>query len=255
MIYFEIKGAIFDLDDTLLDNEESTGNGLHERSRLAVVHEVGKRYGIETLAKYSAETNLTAFRRAKVQTNESAFWQILCDAKVVDPEGAEYDHELIRAMGSLKNDMHGRIIQEHAKPIPYAPEFVGALARSGVRIAIASTAIAQHVDIFLGKAGLDGHFSPDRIKSFESITRPKPDPEVYNLAFESLGLAEEDRIRTCAFDDDPRGIAAAKAAGLYACGITTRHSRRELLSLPTPPDLVGDGYLEFAEYMGLNIQL
>lgn len=40
----EVKGAIFDVDDTLLDNQPGQpGMGLHERSRLAAFQFVGKK--------------------------------------------------------------------------------------------------------------------------------------------------------------------------------------------------------------------
>jgi FMN phosphatase YigB (HAD superfamily) len=66
MVDFKVKGAIFDLDDTLLDNEEYTGDGLHERSRLMAARETGVALGIESLANYTVEANAVAFRRAKV---------------------------------------------------------------------------------------------------------------------------------------------------------------------------------------------
>ncbi len=55
MIDFEPRGGIFDVDDTLLDNKPGVaGSGLHERSRIAAVHEAGVKYGIPALAKLSA---------------------------------------------------------------------------------------------------------------------------------------------------------------------------------------------------------
>ena len=53
-IDFEIKGAIFDVDDTLLDNKPGVpGQGLHERARLAAIREAGERHRIEPLSIYS----------------------------------------------------------------------------------------------------------------------------------------------------------------------------------------------------------
>jgi beta-phosphoglucomutase len=101
-------------------------------------------------------------------------------------------HELVVTMTSRKNDLHDILIRDEAKALPYAPEFVDALTAKGIPVAIASTAILRHIDIFLRKTQLNKHFSADRVLSYESITRPKPDPQVYNLAFESLGLAEAD---------------------------------------------------------------
>lgn len=89
----------------------------------------------------------------------------------------------------------------------------------------------QDVDMFLGMTGLDDLFPDERIKTKESITHPKPNPEVFYLAFASFGLGEEDMRSVCALEDDPRGIMAAKAAGLYVCAKTTRFDRKSLSEL------------------------
>ncbi|HTE22427.1 MAG TPA: HAD family phosphatase [Candidatus Limnocylindria bacterium] len=253
MIDFEVKGAIFDVDDTLLDNMEHTGNGLHERSRLLAVREVGGQFGVETLANYSAESNALAFRRAKVHTLEGALWHILTDAGMVASETIDHENELLVAMAARKNSLHDVILQDEAEPIQDAPAFVRALVRAGVNVAIASTAIRRHIDIFLTKTSLGEYFPAVRVKSYESFTNPKPDPEVFNLAFDTLGLPESGRAHTCVFEDDPRGIGGAKAAGLYVCAITTRYDRDTLSALEVPPDLIADSYQEFAGYFGLEL--
>jgi len=74
------------------------------------------------------------------------------------------------------------------------------------------------------------------------------------MAFAKLGLSESDRGQVCAFEDDPRGIMAAKAAGLFTCAITTRYSREHLAALEVAPDLIADSYLEFAGHFGLDLE-
>lgn len=254
MVDFEVRGLVFDLDDTLVDNQEHTGNGLHERSRLEAAQTVGTQFGIESLANYSEQANAVAFRRAKVHSNESAFWYILVDTGVVSPQDAEdTQHELIAAMITVKDDVHERLIRSEAKPLPYVTEFLEAASHQGIGLAIASTAIRRHIDAALETTGLTSYFHENRRVSFEKIKAPKPDPQVYNLAFQSLDLEEDDRVRTCAFDDDPRGIASARAAGLFVCAIATRHSVEKLLSLSEPPNLAATNYMEYAETLGINI--
>lgn len=61
MIDFQIAGAIFDVDDTLLDNQPGVpGQGLHERSRLAAAHTVGKAHGIPALENLTAQRYITS---------------------------------------------------------------------------------------------------------------------------------------------------------------------------------------------------
>jgi beta-phosphoglucomutase-like phosphatase (HAD superfamily) len=75
---------------------------------------------------------------------------------------------------------------------------------------------------------------------------------VFNLAFASLGLPETDRAHVCAFEDDPRGIAAARQAGLYVCAITSRYSTSELQALAVPPHAIATSYADFSTMFGLT---
>lgn len=256
MIEFEVKGAIFDVDDTLLDNKPGVpGQGLHERSRLAAVHTVGKERGISALEKLTAQQNLDAFLSAPVHTLEAAVWNVLLMAGIADSEVINPDDQVFQEIVALKNELHKDILREFGTEVPGAVNFVRALGQGSLRnkLAIASTAVRQDVDMFLGMTGLDSLFPDERIKTKESITHPKPNPEVFNLAFASLGLNEKDRKNVCAFEDDPRGIMAARAAGLYVCAITTRFDRNSLGKLEVAPDLIADSYQEFAGYFSLSI--
>ena len=256
LIDFKVKGAIFDVDDTLLDNKPGVpGQGLHERSRLAAVHTVGKEHGIPELEELTARQNLDAFLDAPVHTLEAAVWNILVMTGVADSDVVNPDNQVFKEIVALKNELHKDILREFGTEVPGAVSFVRALGQNGLKdkLAIASTAVRQDVDMFLVMTGLDALFPDERIKTKESITHPKPNPEVFNLAFASLGLAESDKPHVCAFEDDPRGIMAAKAAGLYVCAITTRFDRKSLSELEIAPDLIADTYQEFAEHFGLRL--
>lgn len=254
MITFEVKGAIFDVDDTLLDNNPGGGPGLHERSRLAAVHTIGKRHNIRALAEFSAQDNLDAFRNASVHTIDGAVWNIFVMTGLADNEVINNDHPLLKEIVTLKNALHKDILLREGEEVPGAVSFVKSLAgkQHKIKLAIASTAVRSEIDLFLNKTGLNLFFSEKNIFSKESITHPKPHPEVFNLAFDSLQLSEDVRKQVCAFEDDPRGIMAAKAAGLFTCAITTRYSKDALLSLAVPPDLVAESFQEFAEHFGIG---
>jgi len=256
MLDFEVKGAIFDVDDTLLDNKPGLpGQGLHERSRLAAAHAVGKERGIPALEELTAQQNLDAFLNAPVHTLEAAVWNILVVTGVADSNVINPDNQVFQEIVALKNKLHQDILREFGTEVPGAVNFVKTLGQGSLRnkLAIASTAVRQDVDMFLGMTGLDSLFPDERIKTKESITHPKPNPEVFNLAFASLGLEEKDRKNVCAFEDDPRGIMAANAAELFVCAITTRFDKKSLSELDVAPDLIADSYQEFADYFGLNI--
>lgn len=257
MIDFKVQGAIFDVDDTLLDNNPGkTGRGLHERSRLMAVHAVGKQRSIPQLQQFSVQQNIDAFLTAPAHTVEAAVWNIFMMTGLADSDVINPHNELLLEIIALRNSLHQEMLREHGVEVPGAISFVKALQQGGLegRLAIASTAVRAEVDTFLEMSDLAKAFPSERIKTKESITHPKPNPEVFNLAFASLGLPESARPNVCAFEDDPRGIMSAKAAGLYICAITTRFDANTLRSLEVPPDLVADSYQEFGELFGLELE-
>jgi beta-phosphoglucomutase-like phosphatase (HAD superfamily) len=243
------------MDDTLLNNKTGNyGQGLHERSRLAAVHEIGKRHDIKALAEMSIKDSMDAFLTAPAHTAEAAVWNILFRAGLVDDDLIDRTNPLFIEIIELKHQLHKTILLNEGEEVPGATDFVQKLAANGLsdKLAVASMATRGEVDLFLGKTGLDALFPIKRIKTIESATHPKPNPEVFNLAFESLNLPESDKLLVCAFEDDPRGIMSARAAGLYVCAITTRFSKDELMNLEFPPHLVADTYAEFCDFFKLN---
>jgi HAD superfamily hydrolase (TIGR01509 family) len=254
----KVTGAIFDVDDTLLDNKPGVlGKGLHERSRLAAFRTVGQLHNLPALANISLQDNLDSFRTAPTHSLPGAVWNHLWKSGLVDSEVVNSDHPLLQEIVAKKNELHAVILREEGEAVPGAVAFVRRLASHGLgdKMAIASSAIRRDIHIFLDKMELRTLFPEERIMSLESATHTKPHPELFDLAFASLGLPESARATTLAFEDDPRGVMSAKAAGLYACAITTRYTRTELESLEVAPDVVADSYQEFAELLGLAKQV
>jgi HAD superfamily hydrolase (TIGR01509 family) len=254
MIPFKVEGVIFDVDDTLLDNEPGhPGEGLHEKARLRAVHEVGEKYNIQKLIDLSVTDNLNAFLNAPVHSLEAAVWEILLLVGIADTRIINRESAIFKEIVQLKDEYYKDILINEGKEVPGATAFVGALEKSGIqRLAIASAAIRRDIYIFLTKTKLKHLFPEERVITFESISHPKPNPEVFNLAFTSLHIPEDKRGNVIAFEDDPRGIMAAKGAGLFTCAITTRYSKKFLLSCEIPPDYVGESYEEFAEYFNIK---
>lgn len=249
----EFQGAIFDVDDTLLDNKNRPGDftgGLHARSRLAAVYEVGYRHDLPELLSITNEQNIKAFLDSPVHTLEGGVWQILLMTGLAKGE-LDHDNALLREIATLKDELHGDILLAEGEVVPGADDFVRSLAAHGLErhLAIASTAVRRDIDILLAKAELVDYFPESHITSKEKFTYPKPHPEAFDKAFASLGLPETARPYVAAFEDDPRGIISAKTAGLYTCAIGTRYTKKELLALPLPPDIAADSYAELAEQL------
>lgn len=259
MQYSDFVGAIFDVDDTLLDNKPGIpGQGLHERSRLAALQEVGKRRGIPELLQVTPRENLDGFLNAPVHTLEAAVWNIMYGRGLVTVNVPDPKNKIFQEIVALKNKLHEKILREEGEEVPGASAFVRALAANGFegKLAIASTAVRRDIDIFLEKTALNHLFPDSRIISKDKLTHAKPHPEAFNKAFAALGLPPDtNKAKVMAFEDDPRGIMSAKAAGMCVFAITTRYSREKLAELEVPPDFIADSFAEFSRLLGLPATL
>jgi HAD superfamily hydrolase (TIGR01509 family) len=255
MINFEVTAAIFDVDDTLLDNQgDLPGKGLHERSRFNAVREVGRRHNIAALKKWTPEDNRRAFRDAPSHTIISAVWNTLLMCDLRHSPNPDPNDPLLTEIIAVRMELHRDVLLREGEAYPGAVEFVAALASSGLqdKLAIATAGYREEIKIFLGKSGLDQYFPDAHIISLEDVTHAKPDPEAFNLAYATLGLPDSDRRHTCAFEDNPRGIASAHAAGLYVCALTNIYSQSELRSLKQPPDMIANTFNELIEEFNLT---
>src|SRR5215469_4244555 len=106
-------------------------------------------------------------------------------------------------------------IEHEMKPVPGAAEFV-LWAKSRYRIALASSATARNREAGLKLLGLGNLF--DVVVDSERLHRPKPDPEVLQIALRDLNLEPSD---CWVIEDSTNGVIAAKTAGCVAIGIVT----------------------------------
>ncbi len=84
----------------------------------------------------------------------------------------------------------------------------------GVKLAVASSSTRAWVTANLEKFGLIDRF--DVICTRDDVAAVKPDPALYLLALERLGVESNEAI---AFEDSPHGIAAAKRAGIFCIAV------------------------------------
>lgn len=77
----------------------------------------------------------------------------------------------------------------------------------------------------------------DAVVTGEDVTRKKPDPQIYLVTAEKLGVAPEHCV---VFEDAPAGVAAAKAAGMLCVAVTSSVDRDKL----SDADLIVDSLAE-----------
>ena len=96
--------------------------------------------------------------------------------------------------------------------LPGVPETLQALRARGLALAIGSS--SKNAVAILERLGLSGWF--DAVADGTQIKRSKPDPEVFLLAAEKLGLPAADCL---VVEDAQAGIQAAQAGGMDAAGV------------------------------------
>jgi HAD superfamily hydrolase (TIGR01509 family) len=184
--------AIFDHDGVLVDSLE-----LHQEAW----YELGRRTGLDFTPEFIHATF--------GMTNPSIFRRLLGDA---------ISEEEIWRLSDLKEVCYRDVARGKIELMQGVRDVLDALSARGVRLAIGSSGARANLELTVTECGLDGRFAA--IASLEDITRGKPDPQVFLVAATKAGV---DPVRSVVFEDAPVGIQAAKAAGLYAVGVTTTH--------------------------------
>jgi HAD superfamily hydrolase (TIGR01509 family) len=109
-----------------------------------------------------------------------------------------------------------RFEQLLAEPLPMAgvEAYLEDAQRLGLRLAIASSSPRDWVAGYLDRLGLTGYF--ESLSCGDEVRYTKPDPAVYQLALERLGVAAEDAV---ALEDSPNGVQAAQRAGIFCVAV------------------------------------
>ena len=88
-----------------------------------------------------------------------------------------------------------------------------------IKMAIVTSSLKSHFDIIHGRSGLLPFF--DFCLTREDYARSKPSAEPYLLALQKSGQGAQQAL---VIEDSPRGLAAAKAAGLTCWVIPGHHT-------------------------------
>ena len=187
----KIKGVIFDLDGVLVSTDEFHYQGW---ARLAVDEGI----------PFTREDN---HRQRGVSRMESL--------EVLLENGDEtYTDEQKLEMATRKNGYYVEFLQDltPADALPGAREILAALRKAGVKLAVGSS--SRNTPLIMEKVDICGFF--DAVADGNDITRSKPDPEVFLLAAERLGLKPEECV---VVEDAEAGVEAARRGGMRVVGV------------------------------------
>ena len=133
-------------------------------------------------------------------------------------------------------EIYLEIIRGRLKPLAGAGEFIARCRRSGMRLAVATSADAVKMQGNLTEIGLPPKTFDVCVSGLE-VLHKKPDPEIFLLAIRRLELTPEECV---VVEDALNGIRAGKAAGAKCLGLTTSFSAAELQAAGadwTAPDM------------------
>lgn len=106
---------------------------------------------------------------------------------------------------------------QHGEVLPGVEPLLKELQAHQIKIGLGSA--SRNAQLIMERVGLLPYF--DAIVDGNAIQKGKPDPEVFLLASNYLGVAPTSCL---VFEDAQAGIAAAKAAGMYAIGVGDRQT-------------------------------
>jgi beta-phosphoglucomutase len=187
-------GVIFDVDGVLVDSYDA-----HYRSWVAMA------------AEHDVEFTIDAFSRTFGRTSRDIIAELF-PAQVT----RNLDDARIAALDDCKEALFRKIISADFTAMDGAAELIAELHKAGLAIALGSSGPAENVNLVVDR--LDCRSMLSAIITGSDVTRGKPDPEVFLLAAERLGLPPG---RCVVIEDAPAGIDAAHAAGMCAVGLVS----------------------------------
>jgi cytidine deaminase len=131
-------------------------------------------------------------------------------------------------------------------PLPGVTRFIHNARNAGLKLAVASSAAREKVLINLACIGFkESDF--DQVITGDKIKRNKPNPDIYQLAALSMGLATEDCL---VMEDALNGIVSAKSAGCTVCALTTTFAVPQLFEAGA--DLVVSSLDSFSDFSSIR---
>lgn len=132
--------------------------------------------------------------------------------------------EVVR-LGRRKEELYRDVLRQRGiEPLPGVREFLVRLKSAGVSCAVGSSTERQNIDTILGVIKLHEYFAT--IVSADDVTRGKPDPQVFLLGSQRIGV---DPARCVVFEDAFAGLEAARAGGMKAVAVATTHPPEALV--------------------------
>ena len=184
----DIGGVIFDVDGLMADSEP-----LHR----AAWHELGRQCGFPTYPTDAAESlGQRVIENLRMRHAQGRFTPA--------PE------EMLDHYHAILIDL----IRLRLRPKPGLREALNFVREQEWRCGTASSGDRVYIDVVLNVLGVRSCFQA--VATGEEVVEGKPHPALYLLAAERLGVPPAECV---ALEDSPRGVRAAKAAGMRCIAV------------------------------------
>ena len=142
--------------------------------------------------------------------------------KIYNRKGIALSPEKLKILTYRKRKYASKMLEKNPPVAKNCNKVIGELSRRGVLLALASSSSSQNVNLFLESSGTRKFFKI--ILSGDDIKKPKPDPEIFQVARKSLGLKSSECL---VVEDSENGIRSAKAAGINAIGVLGENNQKD----------------------------
>lgn len=191
-----MKGIIFDIDGTLVDNMM-----VHHRAWQQKLRELGLDYSLAQVKEEIHGINMEILERL---FGDRFTWE----------ERAQIAWE--------KEAAYREIYASEIAPLPGLLDFLEAASALNIPMSVATAGPPENCHFVLEQLGIAPFFS--HVVHAQMVSRGKPHPEAFEQAAAGMGLALKDCL---VFEDSVTGAAAAANGHCPAVVITTTHAQEE----------------------------
>lgn len=206
-----IKAVIFDLDGVLVTTDE-----LHFSAWKRLAEELG----------------ITGFTKAD-NARQRGVSRMASLEVVLEKTDRKFNDEEKLALAEKKNDMYVKSLSTLSPNdvLSGVNEFITYLRNNEIKTAVGSA--SKNTPVILEKTDLADKF--DAVSCGLDTQKSKPDPEVFLIAADKLGIAPSECV---VIEDSDAGIEAAKAGGMYAVAVgEAEHNKMADISAASVDDL------------------
>jgi beta-phosphoglucomutase len=189
---------IFDLNGTMIDDMEFHLDAWTEILNKDLKAKLSREQVRSQMYGKNSELLVRVFGEGKFMEEEMEFWSL------------------------EKEKRYQKAYLPHLQLIKGLKDFLNKGLENRIPMAIGSAAIQFNIDFVLDHLDIRKYFSA--IVSADDVRVSKPDPETFLRAADLLDVKSSACL---VFEDAPKGVEAARRAGMDCIVLTTMHSRNE----------------------------